>query len=174
MPDPPALFRVEPVDPEVGGATFLGFYEHSPQDATRHPRAVLAEGACALWLVYEGDRAVGGILTREQCSRDGERRGFIENVIVERRERGRGLGRLLMETVEVHFRARGLFGMQTGGNPANAVSIPLYERLGFRTVHRYSRVRDGVEEPRILMWKDFYPPATSAVNPRPARAPRGA
>jgi GNAT superfamily N-acetyltransferase len=149
------VIRIVPVDPDEHGATFLGFYARSREDATPHPRAVLAEGEGSLWLAYEGERPVGGILTREQRSSDGERRGFIENVIVERSERGRGLGRLLLETVEAHFRARGVFGMQTGGNPANPVSIPLYKRLGFRVVRRYTRVRDGVEEPRILMWKDF-------------------
>ena len=157
MSEPPLVepFRILPVDPEEHGATFLGFYERSPEDATPHPRAVLEEGEGSLWLAYEGDRPVGGILTREQPSSDGELRGFIENVIVEHSERGRGLGRLLLETVESHFRARGVCGMQTGGNAANPVSIPLYERLGFRIVRRYTRVRDGVEEPRILMWKDF-------------------
>ena len=155
MPASRPPFRIAQVDPNEHGATFLGFYERSPQDATPHPRAVLEEGEGALWLAYQGDRAVGGILTREQELHDGQMRGFIENVIVERSERGRGLGRLLLETVEAHFRGRGVFGMQTGGNPANAISIPLYERLGFRTVRRYARVRDGIEEPRILMWKDF-------------------
>lgn len=148
-------FRIEAVDPEVHGATFLGFYERSPEDATPHPEAVLAEGECSLWLAYHGERAVGGILTREQRSSDGELRGFLENVIVDRDWWGRGLGRLLLEHVEAHFRERGVFGMQTGGNPANPISIPLFERLGFRTVRRYTRTRNGIEEPRIRMWKDF-------------------
>ncbi len=68
MPASRPPFRIAQVDPNEHGATFLGFYERSPQDATPH------------------------------------------------------------------FRGRGVFGMQTGGNPANAISIPLYERLGFRTV----------------------------------------
>ncbi len=148
-------FRIEAVDPDVHGATFLGFYERSPEDATPHPQAVLDEGEGSLWLAYHGARAVGGILTREQRSSDGELRGFLENVIVDRDWRGRGLGRLLLEHAEAHFRERGLFGMQSGGNPANPISIPLFERLGFRTVHRYTRTRNGVEEPRIQMWKDF-------------------
>lgn len=59
-------FRVLRVDPAEHGATFLAFYERSPEDATPHPRAVLEEGEGSLWLAYEGQRAVGGILTREQ------------------------------------------------------------------------------------------------------------
>ncbi len=43
-------FRIEAVDPSVHGATFLGFYERSPEDATPHPQAVLDEGEGSLWL----------------------------------------------------------------------------------------------------------------------------
>lgn len=116
---------------------------------------MLAEGEASLWLAFAGDRAIGGVLTREQRSSDGQLRGFVENLIVGRDARGRGLGRRLMETVAAQFRERRLFGMQTGGDPSNPVSIPLYHRLGFRVVRRYTPVRNGVQEPRILMRKDF-------------------
>ena len=145
--------RIEHVDPTEHGETFLDFYARNPADATPHPKAVLEEGECELWLAYAGDEAVGGILTREMRTSDGQLRGGLDNLIVDGSWRGLGIGRRLIETVEEHFRERGLFGMQTGGNPDNPVSIPLYERLGFRTVRRYRRARDGAA--RIHMWKDF-------------------
>jgi ribosomal protein S18 acetylase RimI-like enzyme len=52
------------------------------------------------------------------------------------RARGRGLGRLLIDTLLDELRARGVPGIHLGVDVANANAIGFYEHLGFREVGR--------------------------------------
>ncbi len=148
-------FQVRGVDPAKFGAAFLAFFEGETAHSPEHPRRVLEEGECALWLAFVGEQAAGGILAREEHPEVGGAVGLAENLIVHRDWRRRGLGRLLMETAEGDFRGRGFVAMQLSTDVWNAAAIALYTSLGFQTILRYERVRNGATSERLRMRKEF-------------------
>jgi ribosomal protein S18 acetylase RimI-like enzyme len=62
--------------------------------------------------------------------------GFIGELIVAQQWRGRGIGRHLMECALRHLHSRGVRSIFLDGVP---LAVPLYERLGFRTIARSLR-----------------------------------
>jgi L-amino acid N-acyltransferase YncA len=75
------------------------------------------------------------------------------SVYVGESERGRGVGRTLMEAVITSARAGGLWTIHAGMFPENTASIALHERLGFRLVGRFERIGqlDGVWRDTVLL-----------------------
>jgi len=69
-------------------------------------------------------------------------RGEIWGLVVAENERGRGVGRRLIEAVEKWARDRGLENMSVRSNVVRAESHPFYERLGYtryKTQHAYRK-----------------------------------
>ncbi|MBN6191587.1 MULTISPECIES: GNAT family N-acetyltransferase [Microbacterium] len=62
------------------------------------------------------------------------------SVYVRGDQRGRGIGRALMEELIAHARTAGMHVMIGGVESGNAASIALHERLGFREVGRMPQV----------------------------------
>lgn len=149
--------RIELVDPRTWGSTFLGFFEGESQHSPDHPRAVLEEAECELWLAFDRDQPRGGILTRQEHPVDSASFGAIENLIVVREWRRRGIGRRLMQEAEAEFRLRRLDEMQLSTDVWNEPAIQLYTQLGYRTVRTYTRVRNGIESERYRMRKPLQP-----------------
>ncbi len=58
--------------------------------------------------------------------------GLVEDLVVAARERGRGIGRLLLERAEGWARARGASRMQLLADRENARALHFYERAGWR------------------------------------------
>jgi phosphinothricin acetyltransferase len=76
--------------------------------------------------------------------------GVVENsVYVARHAQGRGVGRMLLETLIDGARAAGIWTIQTSVFPENGASLALHERCGFRVVGTRERIakRDGI-------WRD--------------------
>ena len=76
--------------------------------------------------------------------------GVVEHsVYVATSERGRGVGRALLERLIASTESAGIWTIQTGIFPENEASLRLHERVGFRLVGRRERVgkHDGV-------WRD--------------------
>jgi ribosomal protein S18 acetylase RimI-like enzyme len=162
------MATVRMVDPSAYGPWLLKLFEANAQDAT-HPRAVLEEGAAQLWVVEDEGRLAGALLGRPMRSSDGQRRGDVDNLLVDAPYRRRGLGRSLMEAAEAHYRAQGLSGMELSLNAGNHVARSLYDSMGYVPVARYTRSRPdatGVErlQPRLRMRKPFGPVTTSAAT----------
>ena len=66
----------------------------------------------------------------------GELDAYLEELYVAPAERGRGIGRALMETAMDHARARGATRMDLGTSEDDTVARALYERLGFTNLER--------------------------------------
>jgi L-amino acid N-acyltransferase YncA len=67
--------------------------------------------------------------------------GVVEHsVYVHPGARGRGVGRLLLETLIASTEAAGIWTIQSGIFPENAASIALHSRAGFRVVGRRERI----------------------------------
>jgi GNAT superfamily N-acetyltransferase len=61
----------------------------------------------------------------------GERVAELETIYVVPEERGRGLGGLLLDTVDAELDARGIHDLAIGAVPGNTAALRLYERRGF-------------------------------------------
>ena len=69
-------------------------------------------------------------------------RGEIWGLVVAENERGRGVGRRLIEAVEKWARDRGLENMSVRSNVVRPESHPFYERIGYtrhKTQHAYRK-----------------------------------
>lgn len=89
----------------------------------------------SLWLVaVDGqDRPVGFVLARVDDDVDGQRHGYVGDVGVVPRWRGRGLGELLLRRSLAELRARGLPYTTLDVDTENASgALRLYEKLGMQ------------------------------------------
>jgi GNAT superfamily N-acetyltransferase len=74
-----------------------------------------------------------------------ERRCEIWGLVVGENERGRGIGRRLIEAIEKWARDRGLKDMSVRSNVIRSESHPFYERIGYtryKTQHAYRKQLD--------------------------------
>ncbi|HEX4038238.1 MAG TPA: GNAT family N-acetyltransferase [Acidobacteriaceae bacterium] len=85
-------------------------------------------------LVEPGAPDLAGLLL---CSRVREDVGHVTQVCVARNYRGRGLGRLLLETCARTLARRGFSLLTLTVTASNHNAVALYEWLGFRGTHRF-------------------------------------
>ncbi len=109
----------------------------------RLPRILAAEDTVAWLAVDEGD-VVGWILTYPLLAEDRVERGGVENLVVARSHRRRGIGRRLLELAEAYYGRKGLAGMQLTVRADNQPARRLYEAMGYQIVQQ-----------RLRMWKQF-------------------
>lgn len=93
-------------------------------------RAVIEDAASHLFVLYEGDVPAGMITVGLYASPTGAK-GWIEDVVVDVRFRGRGLGRCLVEEAIAFARTRGVTLLMLTSNPARIAANALYRSLGF-------------------------------------------
>ncbi|TDC64386.1 N-acetyltransferase family protein [Micromonospora sp. KC207] len=100
-------------------------------DAARLPehRFVAVDGAVLGWV------AVSPTSTRAVYA------GVVEHsVYVDPAARGRGIARLLLDTLIASSEAAGIWTIQSGVFPENVASLALHERAGFRVIGTRERV----------------------------------
>lgn len=106
-------------------------------------------------LVVEVDRRVVGFAAVSPASSREVYAGVTEVMVyVDEAERGRGIGRRLLEALVTATEDAGIWMLQAGIFPENRASIALHERLGFRVVgvrERLGRFRDGRWRDVVLM-----------------------
>jgi GNAT superfamily N-acetyltransferase len=95
------------------------------------------QGDRTLWrIAWDGDQVAGqvrGFINAEENERFGQKRGWVENILVRRPWRKRGLARALMASTIDALRERGMTEGALGvdaENPSGA--LRLYESVGFR------------------------------------------
>jgi len=82
-------------------------------------------------------------------------RGVVEHsVYVSEEARGRGLGRQLLEALEVAAVASGIWTIQSSVFPENSASLALHESLGYRVVGRRERIALQTYGPYAGQWRD--------------------
>jgi len=154
-------FTIRMTDSHADAKAFLALFEPNDEDP-RHPFAVVAEDEWELWLAEAEDGGLaGGALMRTQPDRDGNPRGFDENLLVDGGYRRQGLAGQLMDVVEEHYRrSSGVVGMQAGAAEDDPAALRFFEGRGYRIVEHYTRRRPDaggnlVESARVRMSKDF-------------------
>jgi L-amino acid N-acyltransferase YncA len=105
-------------------------------------------------LVAERDGSVVGWLAVSPTSQRDCYRGVVEHsVYVAPRERGRGIGKALLERLVDEAPSHGFWTIQTSIIASNEASLALHATVGFRTVGRRERIaqRDGVWHDTLLL-----------------------
>jgi L-amino acid N-acyltransferase YncA len=105
-------------------------------------------------VVEVGGRVVGFAAVSPVSSREVYAGVAEVMVYVDEAERGRGVGRRLLEALVTAAEDAGIWTLQAGIFPENGASISLHERLGFRVVgvrERLGRFHDGRWRDVVLM-----------------------
>lgn len=109
--------------------------------------AILAQETHAVFVAETAGEVVGWIHGAEQQMLEFDVRCEILGLVVGADQRGRGLGKRLVEAVEEWARTRGLSDVSVRSNVIRPESHPFYERLGYvrvKTQHAYRKsLRDA-------------------------------
>ena len=100
----------------------------------RFPGCGLFDNPASRVLVRTGTNEIVGILL---CSRVREDVAHITQLCVAKDERGRGLGRVLIESCAAHLRARGFSALTLTVTEANENAVALYRHAGFEVRHTF-------------------------------------
>ncbi len=120
-------------------------FRPDPERQRRGLARALADPARAGVLVAERDGAVIGMVTAQLVvsTAEGGASAWIEDMVVAERERGRGVGRRLLEAIEAWARARGASRLQLLADRENAPALAFYARLGWSSTRLVCLRRGG-------------------------------
>jgi GNAT superfamily N-acetyltransferase len=143
----------------VDGGASVGFMApFAREDAAAFFRGVLPEierGERVLLAAYDADGLVGTVQMIHAAMPNQPHRGDIAKLLVRRRARGRGVGRLLMERAEEEARAEGK-SVLVLDTVTDSAAYRLYERLGWvevGPVPDYALYPDGRMCETTFFWK---------------------
>jgi phosphinothricin acetyltransferase len=144
--DWPAVERIYAEGIATGHATF----ETEPPSWVEFDRARLPSHR---FVALEQNEIVGWAALGPTSTRDCYAGVVEHSVYVAGHARGRGIGRMLLETLVESTDAAGLWTIQTSIFPENEASLALHERVGFRVVGRRERIAklDGRWRDTILL-----------------------
>jgi len=106
--------------------------EYMRADAERMPGPYVPPRG-GLWLAVHEDAGIGCVALRPLDAGVAE----VKRMFVDEAWRGRGVGRVLMETLVAAARERGYATLRLGTLDDMKVAQRLYESLGFRPITRY-------------------------------------
>jgi GNAT superfamily N-acetyltransferase len=115
--------------------------EHIPFDAARVGAALddlMADPALGrAWIAEQGGVAVGyAVLTLGYSLEFGGRFALLDELFVEERHRGAGVGRQVLDRIAETCRALGLRALRLEVERSNRVARELYRKAGFETQDR--------------------------------------
>ena len=123
---------------------------HSPLGSCHYFNAERLDGDdVTLWTACEGDAVLGCVALQERLlehpGEEPERAGELKSLHVAEAARGRGVARLLVETVLDAARARAMKRvlLETGSSDGFAASRALYEAMGFAVVGPFAEYSDN-------------------------------
>lgn len=94
-------------------------------------RSLIESESTRLYLLYDEKNRLQGMATLIVCLMPTGRKGWVEDVVVDREARGRGYGHLLMKTLIRKARRLELSSLNLTSKPTRAAAHRLYESLGF-------------------------------------------
>ena len=145
-----AMVRIRPALPaDVDGMVILlgelfAVESDFQFDAAKHRRAfamMLDRPAVAcLWVAVQAGRVVGMCSVQRLFSTaEGGPVGLVEDLVVTRTMRGRGIGRRLLQAVEDWAQANGLHRLQLLADAANLPALQFYDRQGWSMTNLIGR-----------------------------------
>jgi ribosomal protein S18 acetylase RimI-like enzyme len=108
-------------------------FHPDPERQRRGLALLLDDRARAIVLVAERDRRVVGMVTAQLVisTAEGAPSAWVEDMIVDAAERGRGAGRALLEELERRAAALGATRLQLLADRENGPALGFYARLGW-------------------------------------------
>jgi len=100
----------------------------------RFPGCGYFDGASSRVLVRKGGSEFAGLIL---CSRVREDVAHVTQVCVDQRDRGRGLGRLLLEDCAVNLKKQGFRALTLTVTAGNDNAVALYRRTNFQITHDF-------------------------------------
>jgi len=106
----------------------------TPDKARRVFSEISADPRHELFVAEDGGRVAGSIvlLIVPNLSHGGTPWSIAENLIVTKRQRGRGIGRMLLEHVIARAREKGCYKVQLWSSTSRGEAHGLYRSLGFQ------------------------------------------
>jgi mycothiol synthase len=141
-PDEPALRTFEPGDEAAVHALVqeafaeIDGYEPQTLDQWRAKGPAKAGHDPSLWLLLDDDEGVLGAALGERWEDD---TGYVAEIAVAARGRGRGYGRALLVGLLTAFRDAGMRHAELSVHGRNRGALALYESVGMRTVWEAER-----------------------------------
>jgi ribosomal protein S18 acetylase RimI-like enzyme len=90
------------------------------------------------WVICEGEQAIGYVVLTFGFSFEyGGRDAFLDELYVDAKYRGRGIGRQTMEFVEAEAREMGVNAVHLEATHGNEAAIELYRRVGYFEHERF-------------------------------------
>lgn len=90
------------------------------------------------WIICEGERPIGyGVLTFGFSFEYGGRDAFLDELYIDEKYRGRGIGRRAIEFVETQAREMGVNAIHLEATHHNQPAIELYRRAGYVAHERF-------------------------------------
>ncbi|MCC8145331.1 MAG: GNAT family N-acetyltransferase [Bacteroidales bacterium] len=83
-----------------------------------------------LFLLFDGERVAGMLTTATYKSPTGSK-AWIEDVVIDKKYRGKGLGRLLMEHAITYCKSSDIDSLMLTSGPQRKEANKLYQSLGF-------------------------------------------
>lgn len=105
---------------------------------------------CSCWIAEEPESKLGGFVIVERTSRGGRQYGHIVTLDVDPGERRRGLGTLLLSTVEEQMRQEGVAVMSLEVAEDNAPARHFYRSLGFVASGRIEKYYGGRVDAEVM------------------------
>lgn len=91
-------------------------------------------------VMRDGDRVLGWAALSPTSKRHVYRGVAESTVYVSERERGKGIGRALLESLIVESEKNGIWTLQASIFPENTASLALHHHLGFRSIGHRERI----------------------------------
>ena len=93
---------------------------------------MLSSGATALFLARQADKSIIGMAALTIFRVPSGLKAWIEDVVVDEAQRGKGIGQALTEACITHARTRGVSSIHLTSNPRRIAANKLYQKLGFQ------------------------------------------
>lgn len=108
---------------------------------------------CARLVMRDGDVVVGWAALSPTSKREVYRGVAESTVYVTEKQRGKGIGRALLEALITESESNGIWTIQASIFPENTASVELHLRCGFREVGRRERIAklNGVWRDTVLL-----------------------
>lgn len=108
-----------------------------------HPR-------CSCWIAEQLESNLAGFVLVERSSRNALPTGHIVTLDVDPAQRRRGVGKLLMQTVEEQMKQEGAGAISLEVAQNNAAALQFYRNLGFVTTGKIANYYAGKVDAEVM------------------------
>ncbi len=125
---------VADVSPDLVDALnrLLAQLSSSPKTLTQTNLEAVVGSSSAVLLIARSNQDVAGMLTLGWFSSPTGRKAFIDDVVVDERFRGQGIGEILVRSALDHAHRQGAGTVDLTSRPAREAANRLYQRIGFQ------------------------------------------